>query len=77
MTTTQLPGQGLNQGLSEIQRSYSHHIKRGVVFIQSFFYSFVCLFVCLFSFCVNPPSQPSFGWAAPLEADGFGGKFVF
>ena len=46
VTTTQLPGQGLNPGLSEIQRSYSHHIKRGVVFIQSFFYSFVCSFVC-------------------------------
>ena len=46
VTTTQLPGQGLNPGLSEIQRAYSHHIKRGVVFIQSFFYSFVCfLFV--------------------------------
>lgn len=66
MTTTQLPGQGLNPGLSEIQRTYSHHIKRGLV---SFFY--------LFSFCTNPPSQPSFGWAAPLEADGFEGKFVF
>ena len=56
MTTTQLPGQGLNPGLSEIQRAYSHHIKRGVVFIQSFFYSFVYLF----SFCMNPPSQPLF-----------------
>ena len=66
VTTTQLPGQGLNPGLSEIQRTYSHHIKRGLV---SFFY--------LFSFCTNPPSQPSFGWAAPLEADGFEGKFVF
>ena len=56
MTTTQLPGQGLNPGLSEIQRAYSHHIKRRVVFIQSFFYSFVCLF----PFCTNPPSQPLF-----------------
>ena len=58
VTTTQLPGQGLNPGLSEIQRAYSHHIKRGVVFIQSFFYSFVCLFV----FFLYEPSFPAVIW---------------
>ena len=70
VTTTQLPGQGLNPGLSEIQRAYSHHIKWEVVFIQSFFYSFVCLFV----FFLYEPSFPAVIW---LEADGFEGKFVF
>ena len=58
VTTTQLPGQGLNPGLSEIQCSYSHHIKRGVVFIQSFFYSFVCLFV----FFLYEPSFSAVIW---------------
>ena len=63
VTTTQLPGQGLNPDLSEIQRAYSHHIKRGVVFIQSFFYSFVCLFVCfLFVRTLLPSRYLSRSW---------------